>query len=79
MQQNQSSQVKALLQSPAKTPQAQQQQVIVKPQNTATPIIQKITPAGAVVVSGGQVFTSGQQQVVVSGNQVINAGGQQVK
>lgn len=75
MQQNQGGQVKALLQSPAKTPQTQQ--VIVKQQGTSTPVLQKITPAGAVMVSGGQII-SGQQQVVVSGNQVINAGGQQV-
>lgn len=81
VQQTQGGQVKALLQSPAKTPQQQQQQVIVKQQQvTATPVVQKINPANAVMVSAGQVFTTGQQQVVVSGNQVITAGGgQQVK
>lgn len=76
--QGQGGQVKALLQSPAKTPQLQQQQVIVK-QGTATPVVQKLNPANAVMVSGGQVFTGGQQQVVVSGNQVItSSSGQQV-
>lgn len=80
MQQNQIGQVKALLQSPAKTPQLQQQQVVVKQQpGTTTAVVQKINPANAVMVSGGQVFTSGQQQVVVGGNQVITTGsGQQV-
>lgn len=80
VQPNQGGQVKALLQSPAKTPQLQQQQVIVKQQQGATtPVVQKINPANTVVVSGGQVLTGGQQ-VVVSGNQVITTGsGQQVK
>lgn len=80
VQQNQGGQVKALLQSPAKTPQLQQQQQVIVKQGTTTPVVQKINPANAVMVSGGQVFTSGQQQVVVSGSQVITTGsGQQVK
>lgn len=53
--------------------------IVKQQQGTGTPVVQKISPANTVVVSGGQVFTSAQQ-VVVSGNQVITAsGGQQVK
>ncbi|KAK4876450.1 hypothetical protein RN001_012872 [Aquatica leii] len=55
-------------QSPSKN-----QQIVVKQQGT--PVVQKVTPSNAVVVSGGQVI---QQQVVVSGQQVIGSSGQQI-